>query len=335
MPRKSTVLVTGASGFLGTRLTRRLVDEGYEVRVLARRQSDLSALKKLAIAIVEGDLGSEASVAAAVAGADVVVHAGAGTSGSAKDADIATIRGTRNVLDACKSHSVTKLVYISSCSVYEVAGYADDQVVTEEAQLERHPGRRGHYSAAKLRAEDLVRDAIARGSCPTVVLRLGMLYGTGTSIFTSMMGISLARRLFLVFGTGSSEVPLLHVDNAVDAIVECLHNGAADDQVFNVVDHPVSKREYMERAVRPLYPGAMAIYCPMFLLLAATWLQEKVFSILGKQPPLTVYRLMSSQRRVRYSTAKIESVMGWRPHISFEQGAGQMVREHSKDAAGR
>ena len=331
--KQTKVLVTGATGFLGKRLAKRLVDEGYPVRALARTLSNVGALKKLGVEISFGDLGDKSSIAAAVKGADVVVHAAAGTSGTAKDSGTATVQGTRNVLEACRTNRLKKLIYISSCNVYEVAGYTENQVVTEEAQLERFPLRRGHYSAAKLQAEALVTEAMNHDGCPTVVLRPGTLYGPGAEVYTKMMGVSFARRLFVVFGDGESELPLVHVDNAVDAIVECISNSAADGQVFNVVDQDlVTKKMYMERVVKPLYPRATVIYCPMSLLHTLTWLQEKLIAILGRQPFLTVYRLVSSQKRVRFRASKIEMAIGWRSRISFEQGAEQLMRTHGRAA---
>jgi nucleoside-diphosphate-sugar epimerase len=331
--KQTKVLVTGATGFLGRKLAKRLFDEGYPIRALARKPSNVGALKRLGAEIVFGDLADESSVAAAVKGVHVVVHAAAGTSGTAKDSDTGTIQGTRNILEACRTSRVEKLVYISSCNVYDVAGYTEKQVVTEEAQLERFPLRRGHYSAAKLQAEALVTEAMNHEGCPTVVLRPGTLYGPGADVYTRMMGVSFARRIFVVFGDGESELPLVHVDNTVDAIVECISNSAADNQVFNLVDQDlVTKKMYMEQVVKPLYPKATVIYCPMSILLTLTWLQEKLIAILGKQPFLTVYRLVSSQKRVRYSTSKIENAIGWRSRISFEQGVEQLIREHGRPA---
>lgn len=325
------ILVTGATGFLGKRLAERLIEEGYPVRALARRRSNVGALKTLGVEIAFGDLGDGLSIAAAVNDMDVVVHAAAGTSGTTKDSDTATIQGTRNVLEACKAGRVKKLVYISSCSVYEVAGYTENQVVTEEAQLERFPLRRGHYSAAKLQAEALVTAAMNHDGFLAVVLRPGTIYGPGAEVYTNMMGVSLARRIFVVFGDGKSELPLVHVDNAVDAIVACITSSASDNQVFNVVDRDlVSKRTYVERVVKPLYPNAIVTYVPMSLLLTLTWLQEKLLATLGRQPSLTVYRLVSSQKRIRYSTSKIEQAIGWRPHIGFEQGVKHLMRERGR-----
>jgi nucleoside-diphosphate-sugar epimerase len=148
-----------------------------------------------------------------------------------------------------------------------------------------------------------------------------------------MMGVSLARRIFVVFGDGKSELPLVHVDNAVDAIVECVRNSAADNQVFNVVDqNPVTKTTYMGRVIRPLFPNAFVIYVPMSLLLALTWLQEKLLVILGRQPILTVYRLTSAQKRVRYSTSRIQTAIGWRSHVTFEQGIEGLIKERCRGA---
>ena len=301
------------------------------MRALARKRSNVGALKKLEVEIAFGDLSDDLSITAAVKGIDVVVHAATGTSGSARDAATATIQGTRNILEACRACHVRKLVYVSSCNVYEVAGYTENQVVTEEAQLERYPLRRGHYSTAKLQAEALVTEAMNHDGCPAVVLRPGTLYGPGAEVYTRMMGVSLARRLFIIFGDGKSELPLVHVDNAVDAIVECITNSAADNQVFNVVDQDlVTKKTYMERVIKPLYPGAIVIYVPMSLLLALTWLQDKLLTILGRQPFLTVYRLLSSQKRIRYSTSKIEKTIGWRSHVTFEQGVEHLMREQGR-----
>ncbi|MDF0665616.1 MAG: NAD(P)-dependent oxidoreductase [Nitrospira sp.] len=332
--KPTNVLVTGATGFLGQRLAKRLVTEGYPVRAFARKQSNAGSLKELGVEITIGDLADESSVMAAVEGVDVVVHAAAGTSGTARDSDTATVQGTRNILDACRMGCIKKLVYISSCSVYEVAGYNENQVVTEEAQLERFPLRRGHYSAAKIRAEALVTEAMNHDGYPIVVLRPGTLYGPGGDVYTRMMGASFARRIFVVFGDGECAVPLLHVDNAVDSIVECMRNSAADNQVFNVVDQDlVTKMMYMEHVVKPLNPKAIVLYCPMSWLLIVTWVQEKLLTLVGIQPVLSVYRLVSSQKCVRYSPEKVDKVIGWKSRISFNQGAERLLLGYGRPAA--
>lgn len=330
--RQTTVLVTGATGFLGSRLVNGLVIEGYAVRALARKTSNVEGLKKCGVEIVTGDVVDKSSIVDSVKGIDVVVHAAAGTSGTAEDSESVTVQGTRNIIEVCRESCVKKLVYISSCNVYETAGYAENQVVTEEAQLERFPLCRGHYTAAKLEAENLVTEAMNHDGQPiVVVLRPGTLYGPGGEVYTKMIGITFEQKVFIVFGNGENELPLVHVDNVVDAIVECIRKSAADNQVFNVVDHDqVTKKMYMEQVVKPLYSRAVVLYCPMFVICALTWVQEKVLLLLGKAPVLTMYRLASSQKRVRYDTLEIQNAIGWRSRIRFAQGASQLIAHHQE-----
>jgi nucleoside-diphosphate-sugar epimerase len=133
------------------------------------------------------------------------------------------------------------------------------------------------------------------------------------------MGISFRQRIFVVLGKREHVLPLLHVDDAADAIVACLFRSVADNQVFNVLDHnPTTKQKYIERAIRPRFPNAFVVYCPIRPLVAIVWIQEKVLTFLGRRPFLTAYRLVSSQKPVRYSTLKFEQTMGWRPRAGFK-----------------
>ncbi len=334
MPVK--VLVTGATGFLGGRLVKRLLSDGYEVRALARVTADVSALSAMDVEIVFGDVSDGLAVAGAMKNVEIVVHAAAGTSGTAEDAERSSILGTENIVEACRSSQVRKLIYISSCAVYEVARCTANEVITEEGQLERFPWRRGAYSAGKLGAENVVRAAMKATATrySTVVLRPGSLYGPGASAYSNMMGISLGYRLFVVFGSGESEMPLLYVDNAIDAIVASIASPSADNQVFNVVDpQGVTKSAYMDRVIRRMYPEAVIVYLPLVLLLAAVRVQEWLMGVFRKRPVLSVYRVLSSQTPVRYSTARIQRTIGWTARVAFEEGSERMVRCFKKASA--
>jgi nucleoside-diphosphate-sugar epimerase len=323
------VLVTGGTGFLGGHTVEGLLGAGYRVRVLARKLSNTERLRKLPVEIFYGDVADRKSLAEAFAGVELAVHAAAGTSGKKSDCDSATLQGTRNVLEFCRQNRVRKLVYISSCSVYGVADYSTSQAVTEESPLERFPFRRGEYSASKQRAEELVRTAMGCGKFPVTVLRPGTIYGPGGDLYSPMIGLSLFNKLFVVFGPGSFVLPYVYIDNLVHAIVRCLESEQADNQIFNVVDdHGITKRQYMQKIVKPAHPGARILYLPAGLLSAATGLQEALFGLLKRTPVLTRYRLLSSQRNVRYDSSKITTLLQWSPAVAFEEAAVRTVRSH-------
>jgi predicted dehydrogenase/nucleoside-diphosphate-sugar epimerase len=324
--QKEKVLVTGGTGFLGRKIVDGLVATGYPVRVLARKLSNIEFLKDKGIEIYYGDVADKGSLEKAFEGIDFVIHAAAGTSGRTRDCEIGTLQGTRNVLDLCEQRRIKKMVYISSCSVYGVADYKTDQVVTEDSSLERFPAQRGEYSASKQQAESFVIEARDKKKVPVVILRPGTIYGPGGELFTPMMGFSLFRKAFIVIGNGKFELPLVYIDNLVDAIIKSMQTDKADGQILNVVDSErMNKKQYVKRLIKVLYPKAPVFYFPFSLLYAVTWAQEVLFRTLKRNPFLTRYRLISSQRNISYDSSKIVDTLAWQPRVSVDDAILNIV----------
>jgi len=320
------VLVTGGTGFLGKRLIRQLVSEGYPVRVLARKLSNIEPLKKIGVEIFFGDVGDKASLEEAFQGVGIAIHAAAGTSGNDKDCETATLQGTRNVLEISKKQKIKKLVYVSSCSVYGVADYKENQIVNENASLERYPEKRGVYSASKQTAEGFVSEAMKSGGLPITILRPGTIYGPGGDLFSPMMGFSLFNKAFVVIGMGKFELPFVYIDNIVDAIVRSVQSEDANNQVFNVVDSErITKKLYMQQLIKKLYPKAWKIYFPYRLLYFIVWCQEVLFNALNRKPFLTRYRLVSSQKNIRYANERIINTLKWSPKVSFADAVSEII----------
>lgn len=326
LKHKEKVMVTGGTGFLGKRLVERLVSEGYPVRVLARKLSNIEPLKKLGVEIFFGDVADKESLYPVFKDIDVVIHAAAGTSGSKKDSETGTIQGTRNVLELCENNNVNKLIYISSCSVYGVADYKTNQIVTEESSLERFPGKRGDYSASKQKAESFVTEAMGKDSCPIVILRPGTIYGPGGDLFTPMMGFSLMNKAFIIIGNGKFELPFVYIDNLVDAIIKSIQSYEANNQIFNVVDsEKINKKQYMKKLIKKVYHKSLIIYFPYSLFYFITWSQEILCRILKREPFLTRYRLVSSQRNVRYDNSNLVKKLGWTPLVPIGEAIGKIL----------
>lgn len=315
------ILVTGATGFLGRRLVELLVQKGYSVRALARKLSDIEPLKRLNVQIFFGDVADPGSLEPAFEGIDYVIHTAADTAGKEEEGRISTIQGTKNILELCERFKVKRLVYISSCSVYGVADYRTGQTVTEDAQLERFSLKRGAYSHAKLEAEAIVRQAIEKGTVPVVILRPGTIYGPGAEIFTPMMGFGFGQKLFAIIGNGKFILPLVYIDNLVEAIVIAMENGIGDGKTYNVVDiGKLTKKEYADLLLKRLYPKARYIYLPYGLLYLIVFCQEIVLGILKRNPFLTRYQLTSSQREIIYDASKIRNELNWHSGVPAKQG---------------
>ncbi|GAA3578446.1 hypothetical protein GCM10022197_39830 [Microlunatus spumicola] len=212
-----TVLLTGATGLVGSRLLPRLVDEGHDVRALVRGEA---ALPPGATA-VRGDLADPASLRVAVEGVDVVVHLAAFfRTGDEKAIWRANLDGTRNLLDAVREHAPqARFVMTSTGNVYDA-----DQA---------RPGRESDpctptaaYPASKLAAELLVRESGLTWS----ILRLPFVYGEGDGHLASMPPL-VAR-----FGLHPAHTYSVAHHRDVAAVVRLALAGTLDGRVVNVAD---------------------------------------------------------------------------------------------------
>ncbi|HVU52610.1 MAG TPA: SDR family NAD(P)-dependent oxidoreductase [Polyangia bacterium] len=172
------VLVTGASGFLGSWVVRALLGAGDEARVLARKTSRLEALAGLPVDLREGDVLDPRSVARAVKGVDAVVHLAGLHALRRRDRDAlfrVNVEGTRNVLQAAAARGVRAI----HTSTIGAIGLTDGPIVLDEtARLAPERAAQYPYAASKLAAE-AIADGLARAGADVVVLNPGLLLGPG------------------------------------------------------------------------------------------------------------------------------------------------------------
>lgn len=332
-PEVQKILVTGATGFLGRRLIQKLAERGHRVRALSRRPPSAERGIPAGVETVCADVADAVSLKPAFQDIDIVVHAAADTGGSEEGAKRSTIQGTQNVIELCGEFRVKKLVYISTLNVYGVAGLRENSVADENAPLEPYPERRGFYTWGKLAAEKIVLKAMMENHVPIVCLRPGTILGPGGEVFTPMMGFSAGKALFLVIGKGGFALPLVYLDNLVDAVAAVIASAKAGGQVFNVVEpDALGKKEYAERLLKILYPKAVFISMPYGSIYLAVWLAENLMKLMGKKPFFTRYRLISSQRNIIYDSSWIRRHLNWSPPFTMDDAFTAIIG-HSRQAA--
>lgn len=323
---KAIVLVTGASGFLGGRLCEILVNEGYRLKAFVRKTSRWAKLEMIGADICYGDINDGKSLKCAMADVEVVIHAAADTSGNDGTGQDTTVQGTKNVLAAAMARGLKQLIYISSCSVYGVSDCRPCQTIDEDGPLEREPEQRGQYSNAKFKAEKIVLEAIHNEALKITCLRPGTIWGPGGEAFTPMIGVKIGRHIIGMFGNGKSILPLIYVDNLVDAIVKCIGHPSAAGKVYNVVDdYQIDKNTYVEQILKPLFPQIFILKIPYWGLYSAVAFQEMACKLMRRKPFLTRYRLVSSQRCVVYDSGKIKRELNWGPVMDFRDGVRKVI----------
>jgi len=312
------VLVTGATGFLGRALVKRLRAQGEPLRLLLRKPPEEEPDQDLHL--VYGDLGNPAVADRAVQGMDIVFHVGAAMKGGPFEFQSGTIWGTRNIVDACEQHGVQRLVYVSSMSVLDHAGHVSDTLVDEHSPYEPYPEQRGLYTQTKLEAERTVLEAAGR--IPTVILRPGQIYGPGVEHVPPSGTINIGGR-WLVVGSGASYIPLVYVENVVDALLAAADADVPSGSIFQLVDAGgIRQREYVDRVQRSGRPVRVS-YVPAWLLMCAGFGVQLLGKLLKRSVPLTPYRVRSIKPLWPCDCSAAYTQLGWKPRFSIEEGMRQ------------
>lgn len=310
----STILVTGATGFLGGAMVRRLAAEGATVRALARNPDRAGYVRDVEnVTVVEGDLTHPLGMVEVTAGCTHVVNVAAALNGSLATQMSVNHDGTRNVMTAAVRAGVERVVHISTIALY---GYRNTTDVTEETPPQ--PGR-DPYGVSKLAAERVVHEFGATRGLRYTIIRPGMIYGPRSGMWTGQM-FKLARRNPTIFiGDGSGSCFPIHVDDVVDLTVTALTHPSADGETFNCTPDPSPTwREFLGGyAALAGHQNWLAI--PPVLLKPVAWLGGKFApadSALQDLPDLLPF----SQRHITYKMDKAADLLGWRAGVPLDAG---------------
>ena len=301
------VLVTGAGGFIGRHLLKRLLEQQDRIRVLVRREIPADPR----IEVVIGDLGDPEAVDRAVAGTEIVYHVGAAMSGSREDFERGTVVGTRNIIASMRQHHVRRLVYVSSLSVLHAAAAKPGVLMREDWPLEPRADERGAYTQTKLAAEQLVRQA---ADLQAVILRPGQVFGPGAPVLTGAVARHVKGR-YVILGDGHLVLPLVYVEDVVDAI---LLAAKRDTGLFHIVDTGTITQEQLTRRVAGRNATIITIPLPVVYLLAIG--VELLGKLLKRSVPLTRYRLKSALAPIVFDCSAAKNELGWKPRIGIEEG---------------
>ncbi|CAN5596311.1 hypothetical protein BH09PLA1_BH09PLA1_10160 [soil metagenome] len=312
-------LVTGASGALGRAIVARLQDEGKRVRVFVRRPPE-SSIEGVEVAV--GDLGDADAVNRAVRGAEVVIHAGAAMRGSWSEFSCATVKGTQNVVDACLANGVERLVHVSSLSVLDWCRAHRADALRESSRLEPHPTARGNYTRSKLEAEEIVTHAAFEQRLRAVILRPGQIFGGSIPLLTPAVARRAGKR-WIVLGNGRQNLPLIHMDDVVEAIMRAAASDLKHGEIIHLVDDVTPTQNEVLEAV--LGADARIVHIPRPLVIGAGAMLTAALKLLGRASPVSPYRLRSAMSLCSFASDQRALLDGWRPTVGLRGGIDRDV----------
>src|SRR6185503_7871446 len=255
------VLVTGASGFIGEALIRRLAADGHEVRAFARRAAAIATAPH--IHPFEGDMLDPASLDRAAAGMDAIVHLACAT-GITDERLVRAINvdGTRALLDAAEKHHVRRFVFVSTISA------------TRE--------RMGPYGRTKKEGEAMV----AHAGIEWVTVRPSLVYGSAPiGLFASLAAYLKSLPVVPVIGSGKLELDPIHVDDVCEVLAQCVTRPDVVGRTYDLLGpERVTFNDFLARLAQRLGIRKPVIHIPGWFAL----IMARILGMISKRPPVSV-----------------------------------------------
>jgi nucleoside-diphosphate-sugar epimerase len=317
------VFVTGGSGFLGSRLVPRLVNEGHQVTGLALTSSDERILHAAGASSRRGDLSSPGALKGMLEGHDAVVHAAALLDhfGSRARFQAINVEGTRALLGAAKRAGIKRFVYVSAGSV--VLSMAP--TVGDEEDLPVIGANFCGYSSSKAEAERLVLTADAPGFS-TIALRPPMIWGAGDKAMLPAIVDAVRTGRFALVDKGSFRTSTCHVANVAEAIAKALASDAHGKALFLTDGPPRLNREVLSDLLETQGVRLGDKTTPRWVMIALGFVLEKVwrFLPLRSHPPLTRSLVMLTSIDFALNDARARRMIGYASETSWEQGLEEL-----------
>lgn len=314
------LMITGATGMVGSSIARRAVEAGYHVRALVRPESDRGQLEELGVEMMEGDLAKPESLAPAVAGVDLVVHAAAkvGDWGSADEYRAVNVVALEHLLTAVEHEGQLKRwIQISSLGVYPARHHhgTDETVPADLAGLDG-------YTRTKAESENVVKRHMEENGLPAIILRPGFVYGPGDRHVLPRLIERIRSGKMKLIGDGKKLLNNTYVGSLADAVILALQKDDVLGETFNIRDERLVTREEFVGAIADYLGQPRPGKIPLWLARVLAGVVEPLARARRKPeaPILTRARIKFLTLNLDYSIAKAKQMLGYRPKVDFQDG---------------
>lgn len=316
--------VTGGTGFIGSHVVERLLAAGHEVRALARESSDASHLRRLGVEVARGDLHDGAALRPLLRGVDVVYHNAAfvGDWGRQRDFSEVALAGTEHLLTAAVSSTVSRVVHMSSASIYGLRRIRGS-MVSEELPPAPRPGRWDYYGRAKAGAERIVRQHQNAGRIEATILRPTIVYGPRDRTVLPRLAALLWSGRLVIVGSGENLLHLVYVRDVAEAAFRAGTEPVAVGGTYHVEgQRDITQRGFMEAIADLVGAPRPSRSLPLYVSYCLAFLQEAWGHASRRQTPpsRTRYLVALAGGEACFDTSGAERDLGWKPQVCFEEG---------------
>ncbi len=328
------VLVTGANGFIGSHLTKGLLDKDYDVNALVRKTSNLGELGQINnknFKLVYGDVTDYGSLLKTTKDINAIIHlAGVIHQVNVEDSfyyDI-NVKGTENILKACIENKIKLKKFVHCGSVACYGNLKDpDSTILDEA----YPSSPENiYGKTKYESEVVAFKIAKEHNIPLTVIRPGRVYGEGDYTLKPLLKL-IKKRLFFHVGSDKCYMMPVYIDDLVNAFILALENPKAAGNAYIITgEEAITKKEFTDLIAKELGVKSNKISFPKSLVVPSVYVLEKIFLLLNKEPPISRKKLRFFLASRRYSIEKAKKELGFKPQININIGVKRTIDWYNK-----
>jgi 2-alkyl-3-oxoalkanoate reductase len=313
------VAVTGAGGFLGRALIKKLLDSGHEPLALVKKESYAAELRQSGIDAYARDLSIADDCQNLFREYDAIVHCAALTRdfGHWDEFNRYNIVTTKNMLDQAQKAEVGRFIHISTTAVYgnERNHFGTDEDANYGQQVV------DPYTRSKIISDQDVIDFLEETEMPGVILRFGNIWGPGDPNVLPYMVDGLKKKRLVIEGGGDNVLSLTFIENAVEAVMLALAKEERQSLIYNITDGmKVTSKKFIEDIISVLRIKYTLRDVPYPILYSLAYFFERYYLFTRRQakPPLTRFgaRILKYHAVFDISRAMIE--LGYRPIVSYK-----------------
>ena len=313
------VLITGGTGFIGSRLALRSMERGHDVVILGQvnnpaEEQNCQLVESKGAKVVLGAVTDKKLIASCTEGTELVFHlAAAQHEANVPDQHFwdVNVEGTRNLLEASVQHGVKRFVHGSTIGVYGEAmeGEIDEQTALKPDNI---------YGVTKREGEGLALSFCDQ--IPVSVVRISETYGPGDRRLLKLFK-AIQRGAFFMIGRGDNMHQLIYVDDLIDGMYQAAEEDSAIGEIFVLAGREVLTTQQMVTTISEVL-GARPRrwHAPLWPFYVAAVLMEKTLRPLGIQPPLHRRRLNFFIKSFYFSQAKAARILDFHPRRDFREG---------------
>lgn len=317
IPAGTPVLVTGATGFTGIVLTRKLVAAGLKVSAVARKSSDLSPLSDLDITWFRGDVFDDKIMSQAVSGQEYVFHmAAAFRDAKSSEQDYWDVHvGSTQIIckEILKNPDFKRYIHISTIGVH---GHIENPPATEEYPFSPGDG----YQRTKLQAEEWLNEFASNNKLAYTIIRPAAIYGPGDRRLLKLFKMAL-KPYFLLLGKGKCMYHLVHVDDLTNTfLVAATHPKALGETFISGANEPIGIADLASIVSEHFSKKMKVVRLPIGPFFLAGDICEAICKPFKIEPPIYRRRVAFYSKDRNFDVSKMRNVLGYAPRHNNKEG---------------